>query len=86
MLLSVVTIMEVWILKMNIVTVKTVTIGLKAKKILSARGIKSRIVKIDSGNSENGCQYGVEFNSSEFYNVINALRENEIQYGVYKSK
>ena len=71
---------------MSIVTVKTVTIGLKGKKALSSRGIKSRVVKIDASKSQNGCQYGIEFKTDNFYEAIEALRENGIQYGVYKSK
>ena len=71
---------------MSIVTVKTVTIGLKGKKALSSRGIKSRVVKIDASKSQNGCQYGIEFETDNFYEAIEALRENGIQYGVYKSK
>jgi len=73
-------------LKNSIVTVKTITIGLKGRKALSGRGIKSRLVKIDASQSESGCQYGIEFRSSDFYEAVRALRENGIEYGVYKSK
>lgn len=71
---------------MSIVTVKTVTIGLKGKKALSAYGIKSRVVKIDAGKSQNGCQYGIEFETDNFYEAVSALRESGIEYGVYRSK
>ena len=71
---------------MSILTLKTVTMGLKAKKTLASRGIKSRLVKIDASKSQNGCQYGIEFKASDFYSVVNALREDGIEYGVYKSK
>ena len=73
-------------MKTNIVTVKTVTIGLKGKRALSARGIKANIVKIDSTKSESGCQYGLEFKENKFYDVIATLRENGIEYGVYYPK
>ena len=73
-------------MKTNIVTVKTVTIGLKGKRALSARGIKANIVKIDSTKSESGCQYGLEFKENEFYDVIATLREHGIEYGVYYPK
>ena len=73
-------------MKTSIVTVKTITIGMKGKKALSSRGIKSRLVKIDASQSQNGCQYGIEFPASNFYDAIRALRENEIEYGVYKPK
>ena len=71
---------------MSIVTVKTITIGLKAKKVLGAQGIRSRLVKIDASKSQNGCQYGIEFDARNFYDAIRALRENGVEYGVYKSK
>ena len=73
-------------MKKSILTVKTITIGLKAKKALSACGIKSKLVKIDYTNSENGCQYGLEFDEQNFYEVISTLRKHGIDYGVYKSK
>lgn len=71
---------------MNIVTVKTITMGLKARKALAAHGIKSRLVKIDASKSQNGCQYGIEFKNVYFYDVVSILRANEIEYGVYKTK
>ena len=73
-------------MKKSILTVKTITIGLKAKKTLSGRGIKSSLVKIDYTKSENGCQYGLEFNEQDLYEVISTLREHGISYGVYKEK
>ena len=71
---------------MSIITVKTVTIGLKGKKALASHGIKSRVVKIDASKSKNGCQYGIEFTAEDFYEAIRVLRENNIEYGVYHSK
>ncbi len=73
-------------MKRSIVTIKTITIGQKCKRALANRGIKSKIVKIDSTNSDRGCQYGLEFNENDFYNVIGILREYGIEYGVYDSK
>lgn len=73
-------------MKKNIVTVKTITIGLKGKKLLNARGIKSGIVKIDSTRSETGCQYGLEFYERDFYEAISILKDHGISYGVYKQK
>ena len=70
-------------MKKSIVTVKTLTIGLKGKKALSSHGIKSRLVKIDASRSYNGCQYGIEFDAGNFYDAVRILRESEIEYGVY---
>lgn len=73
-------------MKTNIITVKTITIGLKGKKALAKNGIKANIVKVDSTKSQEGCGYGLEFNTRDFYSVITVLRENGINYGVYKEK
>ena len=77
---------EVMILKRSIVTVNTITIGMKGKKVLSKNGIKSNLVKIDSSKNQLGCQYGLEFDGNDFYNAVSILRENGIQYGVYEEK
>ncbi len=71
-------------LKTETITVKSITLGLKAKKILAKSGIKSKLVKLDSSKTENGCSYGIEFKSSEFYNIASLLRTNEIEYSVMK--
>ena len=73
-------------MKTDIVTVKTITIGLKGKKALAAKGIKSDLIKIDFTKSQKGCQYGLQFNERDFYDVISILREHEIEYGVYDQK
>ena len=59
---------------------------MKAKKALSKQKIKSNLVKIDFSNREVGCQYGLEFNERDFYDVISILRQNDITYGVYEPK
>ena len=73
-------------MKKSILTVKTITIGLKARKALSGCGIKSNLVKSDYTKSESGCQYGLEFNEQDFYEVISTLRKHGINYGVYKAE
>ena len=77
---------EAMIVKTDTVTVKTITIGLKGKKALANRGIKSSLIKIDFTQSENGCQYGLRFNEQDYREVISILRENGIEFGVYRSR
>ena len=77
---------EAMIVKTDTVTVKTITIGLKGKKALASRGIKSSLIKIDFTQSENGCQYGLRFNERDYREVISILRENGIEYGAYRAK
>lgn len=73
-------------MKSNTVTVKTITIGLKGKKALANKGIKSNLVKIDFTQNQNGCQYGLRFDEREYYDVISTLKENGIEYGAYKER
>ncbi len=71
-------------MKKEIITVKTITLALKAKKMLVRENIKSRIIKVDSSKTEHGCSYGIEFNSADFFTVISILKENEFMYSVYR--
>ena len=71
---------------MIILTVPTVTVGLKGKKALASQGIKASVIKIDGTESKNGCQHGLEFKEKDFYTAISILREKGIEYGVYKSR
>ena len=65
-------------MKTGIITVSTVTVGIKARKILAKSGIKTKIVKLDSERS--GCTYGLEFNIKDFYDIASILRTNKIDY------
>lgn len=73
-------------MKTTILTVQTITIGMKAKKVLLRHDIKARIVKLDTSDSKAGCGYGLEFSEKNFYEAVRALRENQIPYGVYKKQ
>ena len=65
-------------MKTNTITVSTVTLALKAKKILAKNGIRATVVKNESGKK--GCAYGLEFSSEVFLDVISILRNNGIEY------
>lgn len=64
----------------NIITVESVTIAMKLRRLLVRSGIKSKLVKV----VKNGCLHGVEINSIDFYNAIMIIREHGIEYSVYK--
>ena len=70
-------------MKSSIITVTTVTLALKAKKILAKEGIRSNVVKVES--AQNGCLYGIEFPTQYFYDVVSILRNNYIEY-TYRKK
>ena len=73
-------------LKTKTVTVKTITIGLKGKKALATRGIKSSLIKVDFTKTAEGCQYGLSFDERYYYNAISILKENGIEFGAYKGR
>lgn len=69
-------------MKTNIISISTLTLALKAKKILAREGIRVTVVKVDSG--EKGCTYGIEFNEQSFYDVVSILRNSGIEYTYHK--
>lgn len=69
----------------TIITVGSLTYAMKARKILRAKGINTRLVKLDSALTEHGCAYGIEFRSYESYSVYSVLKENNINYSIYRN-
>ena len=70
----------------TIVTVGTITYALKAKKLLSRAGIRSKLVKVESGATQNGCTHGIEISAKDFYHAVLVLKENGINYSVYSGR
>ncbi len=73
-------------LKKDVITVKSVTVGLKCVKMLSRNNIKSKLIKTDSEKTEYGCGYGIEVKSEDFFNVISLMKDHNIPYSVYHLK
>ena len=53
---------------------------MKLRRMLLRAGIKSKLVKV----VKNGCVHGIEIDRSDFYNAIIVMKENGINYSVYK--
>ena len=68
-----------------IITVGSVTYAQKAKRVLNSANISSKLIKIDSSLSENGCTHGIEIRYNDFLGAINELKEYGIPYSVSKS-
>lgn len=71
-------------LNTSIFTVGSVTLAVKARKLLARAGIRSRLVKSDTGKNKGGCRYGIEFSTLDFYGVSAELRKNGINYEIYR--
>lgn len=67
----------------TIITVGSVTVALRARKLLQKNGIKSKVVKVDATKSEYGCTHGIEFLTKDFYAVAMQLRKEELVYKIY---
>lgn len=67
-------------MKKDIITIPTVTMALKAKKLLARQGVKARVINISGTQSKNGCAYGIEFDSSHYFSVVSILKNAEIPY------
>ena len=57
------------------------THAIKARRVLSASGIKCDIVNLDSNVTKRGCAYGVSFPCSMTDKVQSILRRYEHDYG-----
>lgn len=68
------------------VTVGSVTYAIKLRKLLLREGIASRLVKVDNTEDKTGCSHGVEISGEDFYKAVVIMRENGIDYSVYKSR
>lgn len=61
------------------IVIGSVTYALKAKKELSQRGIRTRVVKASQRESS-GCTYGIEIEASERFRIYAILDELGISY------
>ena len=68
---------------MNTITIKvsSITYAIKAKKLFERAGIKAALIK-DSSAAAKGCTYGVNINSSFFYDAVSILKNYGIEYSV----
>ena len=64
-------------------TVGSVTYAIKVRKLLERAGVKSKLVKVDSSKSKSGCTYGIQLQREHFYDAVNILKNNGIDYSVY---
>ena len=64
----------------SLITLKNVTQALKSKKILKSYGINSTVVKLNKENNDTECTSGIEFNTRDYYAVIDILKKNDISF------
>ena len=65
---------------MCVVSLKSMTIALKAKKALNEAFIGCEIIKLEPHMTKKGCAYGVQFDCLNFNNVESILKHNKVKY------
>lgn len=65
---------------MCLVSLKSMTYAIKAKKVLAKNNINSDIIKLDPGMTQKGCSYGVKFDCINLYVTERVLKENNVNY------
>ena len=68
-----------------IITMSSVTAALKAKRLLEARSIGSRLIKIDSMKISDSCTHGIEIDYKSFLDAVTILKNKNISYKVHGS-
>ena len=63
--------------------VDSMTIAIKAQKILLRVSIPSIVVKLKSSATGNGCAYGLEFDYVQYINVRHILEASNIKVSQY---
>ena len=66
---------------MCIATMKSLTLAMKAKGMLEARGIRTEIVNLDPSLTKRGCSFGISFPRDSTEEVRRTLDSKKIMYG-----
>lgn len=62
----------------------SITYANKAKKLLLRVGITTKLTKISSKSSSEGCVFGISIKREDYYSAVRILREADIRYAVRK--
>ncbi|MBQ9115913.1 MAG: DUF3343 domain-containing protein [Clostridia bacterium] len=62
----------------KVITLRSLTHAIKAKKLLSAHGISAKVVRPDATGTEKGCGYGIVTELSQSERAEKLLREGGI--------
>ena len=64
----------------TVLAVKSSTYAMMAKKHLIKEGISSKLIKLDSDATENGCGYGLRLDNRDFFRAVAILGRLGIEY------
>ena len=60
----------------TLITMRSLTHAMKAKKLLSEYGMEARVVKPDASRTEKGCGYGIYVSGDRYERAKSLLSEN----------
>ncbi len=66
------------------IIIGSITYAMKARKALSARGIRARLIKSEPNLENRGCAYGIEVPETSLLDTIAELRRKNIDYRIEK--
>lgn len=70
-------------LNTTIITVGSVTMAQKAKRLLSDGGFRTKLVKLNT--TKNGCTYGLSIKNYSMLEVAKILRDGNVIYSVHST-
>ena len=65
---------------MCIVSMRSMTMAIKAKKALNSVFIDCEIIKLEPNMTKKGCAYGIKFDRINMHAVTNVLNNKRINY------
>ena len=69
-----------------IISVGSVTYALQAQRLLADTKIHSKLIKLDSGSSPDGCIYGLIVTESDYLNAAILLKKGGIAFSLVSQK
>ena len=69
-----------------ILSVGSVTHALQAQRLLDDTKIHSKLIKLDSGSSPDGCIYGVIISESDYQNAALLLKKSGMSFSLSSQK
>ena len=65
---------------MCVASLRSMTIALKAKKVLNEAFIDCEIIKLEPHMTKRGCAYGIKFDCINIYSVEKVLKQIRVKY------
>lgn len=66
---------------MFIISMKTMTEAMKAKRLLYRRGIEAEVVNLDANITKGGCAFGIRVYGKSADEVIRLMDDGDVGYG-----